>query len=365
MNEKQINKWLRKRFSPVGWTLVGYYVLMNILVSVAMLRDVIAGYLNAFIEGNDQYVPDVSALTGNAWGYIAAVAVALVILYAWKGREFWGGEVLRREKPMKPGTLLCMVCLCAGTQMVNFVWINLLELVMNCFGRSATGTLDAVSGSSDTVSMFLYASFLAPISEELIFRVSGGTGAGICGGGVFRRLVHGAPYLQQSGAGGPSEPSDGKSSGSGGVGARADDFHRIFRGGGGNSDSQPCPGPGVHPERVDRPPVPEMLLFQCRCDRSDGSDGNKHDDSAVRIMRTALSSWLTKVNPQLCRGQKNSFQRGVKQTGKKLPIIAEVVCRPHNYDNEEVSLVKEVQARPSEMLDDILMPKPRLLREKA
>ena len=78
MNEKQINKWLRKRFSPVGWTLVGYYVLMNILVSVAMLRDVIAGYLNAFIEGNDQYVPDVSALTGNAWGYIAAVAVALI-----------------------------------------------------------------------------------------------------------------------------------------------------------------------------------------------------------------------------------------------------------------------------------------------
>ena len=144
-----------------------------------------------------------------------------------------------------------------------------------------------------------------------------------------------------------------------------DDFHRIFRGGGGNSDRQPCPCPGVHPERVDRPPVPEMLLFQCRCDRSDGSDGNKHDDSAVRIMRTALSSWLTKVNPQLCRGQKNSFRRGVKQTEKKLPIIAEVVCRPHNYDNEEVSLVKEAQARPSEMLDDILMPKPRLLREKA
>lgn len=82
-------------------------------------------------------------------------------------------------------------------------------------------------------------------------------------------------------------------------------------------------------------------------------------------MRTALSSWLTKVNPQLRRGQKNSFQRGVKQTGKKLPIIAEVVCRPRNYDNEEVSLVKEAQARPSEMLDDILMPKPRLLREKA
>lgn len=58
-------------------------------------------------------------------------------------------------------------------------------------------------------------------------------------------------------------------------------------------------------------------------------------------MRTALSSWLTKVNPQLCRGQKNSFQRGVKRTGKKLPIIAEVVCRPHNYDNREAFIVKD------------------------
>ena len=170
MNEKQINKWLRKRFSPMGWTLVGYYVLMNILVSVAALKDVAAGYLNAFMNGSDQYVPDTAALAGNAWGYIVSAAVALVILYAWKGSQFWGGEVLKREKPMKPGIFLCMVCLCAGTQMVNSVWINLLELVMNCFGRSATGTLDAVSGSSDTVSMFLYASFLAPISEELIFR---------------------------------------------------------------------------------------------------------------------------------------------------------------------------------------------------
>ena len=81
-------------------------------------------------------------------------------------------------------------------------------------------------------------------------------------------------------------------------------------------------------------------------------------------MRTALSSWLTKVNPQLCRGQKNSFQRGVKQTGKKLPIIAEVVA-DHTTTIMRRSLMKEAQARPSEMLDDILMPKPRLLREKA
>lgn len=170
MNDKQINKWLRKQFGPVSWALAGYYVLMNILVSVAMLKDVAAGYLRAFAEGNFGYVPDMDALAGNAWGYIVAVAVALVILYAWKGGDFWRGEVLTREKGMKLGAFLCMLCLCVGAQMVNFFWINLLELIMNRFGRSAIGTLESVSGSSDTVSMFLYASLIAPISEELIFR---------------------------------------------------------------------------------------------------------------------------------------------------------------------------------------------------
>lgn len=170
MNDKKINKWLRKRFSPVGWALVGYHVLMTLLVSAAMLKDVIAGYLRAFVEGDFQYVPDLDALTGNAWGYILAAAAALVILYAWKGGDFWGGEVLARKNGMKPGAFLCLLCLCVGAQMVNSLWISLLELVMNCFGRSATGTLEAVSGSSDTVSMFLYAAILAPVSEELIFR---------------------------------------------------------------------------------------------------------------------------------------------------------------------------------------------------
>ena len=31
MTDKQINKWLRRRFSPCGWLLIGYYVLMNLL----------------------------------------------------------------------------------------------------------------------------------------------------------------------------------------------------------------------------------------------------------------------------------------------------------------------------------------------
>lgn len=170
MNDKKINKWLRRRFAPLGWALVGYHVIMTLLVSAAMLADEIGGYLRALAQGDFRYIPDMDALAGNGWGYILAAAAALVILYAWKGGDFWGGEVLRKEKPMRPGIFACMLCLCVGAQMVNSLWISLLEGILNRFGRSVAGILEAVSGSSDTFSMFLYAAILAPISEELIFR---------------------------------------------------------------------------------------------------------------------------------------------------------------------------------------------------
>ena len=53
---------------------------------------------------------------------------------------------------------------------MNSLWIAGLELVMNQFDRSVADVLESVSGQSDTFSMFLYASILAPVSEELIFR---------------------------------------------------------------------------------------------------------------------------------------------------------------------------------------------------
>ena len=54
--------------------------------------------------------------------------------------------------------------------MVNSLWITLLELLLNPFGKSVIPILEAVAGDTDTFSMFLYASVLAPVWEELLFR---------------------------------------------------------------------------------------------------------------------------------------------------------------------------------------------------
>lgn len=170
MEEKQINKWLRRRFSVVGWTLTVYYLILNLLVTLAVALDAVSQMLWNRALGDFRSGVDLDAIMGNAWGYLLTIAVGLVILNAWKGPDYWKSEILVKEKSMTAGTFFCILSLCIGAQMVNSLWITLLEGILNRFDKSAMDILDSVSGGSNTFSMFLYASFLAPVSEEILFR---------------------------------------------------------------------------------------------------------------------------------------------------------------------------------------------------
>jgi len=171
MTDKQINKWLRGRFSVIGLVLIGYYLLVNGLAMLAMLWEALRQLRGLIGHGRNWWLEmDVDAIASNAWGYIVAIAVLFCILHAWKGPGYWRKEVLVKEKPMKPSVFFAVLCLCLGCQMVNSFWVSGLEFLFNCFDKSLMPLLESVSGDSDSFSMFLYASILAPIAEELLFR---------------------------------------------------------------------------------------------------------------------------------------------------------------------------------------------------
>ena len=169
MEEKQINRWLRRRFTSVGWTLIAYYGIMNVLVVRAMTLESLKGFLwSAAGHFRGHFDPD--AVMNNAWGYILAIFVGAVVLYAWKGGDYWRTEIFARKRSMTAEVFLSLMCLCAGSQMVNSLWVGLLEGILNIFGKSVSGMLEGVSGSADSFSMFLYSGLLAPVAEEILFR---------------------------------------------------------------------------------------------------------------------------------------------------------------------------------------------------
>ena len=170
MTDKQINRWLRRQYSPLGWQLMEYYGLMTLLTSVTLAVDAARESLWAMVSGDFSGNLNWDKIYSNGLGYIAAILVCVSVFHAWKGNTYGKLEILAREKRMEGKTFLFFLLFCMGAQMVNSLWVTLLELLMNAFGKSVMPVLEAVAGSSDTFSMFLNASIFAPVWEELLFR---------------------------------------------------------------------------------------------------------------------------------------------------------------------------------------------------
>lgn len=170
MEEKKVNKWLRHQFSVMGWVVLLYFVLMNVVVTVTMIVDAVGQYLEGFAVGNFFPEMDLNALMNNAWGYMLTILVGIVILWAWKGTDYWKDEIFHKEAPIKASAFFALLTMVAGAQLLFTIWVSGVEAVMNQFGKSVMEMLEPVTGDSSSVSMFLYMGILGPISEELLFR---------------------------------------------------------------------------------------------------------------------------------------------------------------------------------------------------
>ncbi len=168
--EKIERKAMRKQFSTIGWVLLLVILGMNLCVYVCAILDVailtITG--NTQILSNEQALSD--RLMQNGWGYLLTIALGLLLLYLWKGKGFFRGEVWKRGRPMKPSSFLMLTSLFLGCQLLFQLIATGMEAFLNQFELSAQEALESATLTCETLSMFLYACIGAPIWEELLFR---------------------------------------------------------------------------------------------------------------------------------------------------------------------------------------------------
>lgn len=176
MNEKMQRKMLRGRFGVQGWTLLVYYLIMNICVTAAVLVQTMAQMLDLMakqgMDGFDRYLDVLlENLMGNAWGYFLAAAIGFVILIFWKGKRFVFGELWTPGRPMTLGSFWGTACILVSGQLVFQIVALIMEFVFNLFGLSVVDAMESATLSyTDSFSMFLYSSLLAPVAEEILFR---------------------------------------------------------------------------------------------------------------------------------------------------------------------------------------------------
>lgn len=170
MDEKRIRRQIRRSFHPVSWSLVVYYIIMNVAVGMVMFADMMIRMIKNIAAGGDILTDALTEAAGNGWGYILAGIVGLVILFCWKGKKFWKEQIWAKARPMTPDTFAALLVLVVGCQMVATIGGGIMELILNQFGLSAQEAMRNASPSMDTFSMWLYVAVWAPVTEELLFR---------------------------------------------------------------------------------------------------------------------------------------------------------------------------------------------------
>lgn len=169
----------RKKLTGTGAILLIYYMIMSELVTLVLTVDT-AIYAVRYVLANEitdymalfetimQHILDTA--TTNAWGYILAILVGTGILLLWKKPRYLKEQLFRWEKKMTFGTFMQLLCVFMSVQLVFSLLQMLVEWLLNLMGLSATAALEMATVQTNTVSMFLYAGFLGPIAEELLFR---------------------------------------------------------------------------------------------------------------------------------------------------------------------------------------------------
>lgn len=168
---KAMKKDLRRHLGVAGWVLVLYYIILNASVFLWMFAESLMKSARYLLAGDFEVIGQgMFEASESAGGYFLAAMIGFLILLLWKKPRFLRDEIWAKGKPIKFRAFLGILCVFLGGQFLSQLMLVAVELLLNLFGRTLAGGLEALSFDPNNFGMFLYAGLLAPVAEELLFR---------------------------------------------------------------------------------------------------------------------------------------------------------------------------------------------------
>lgn len=169
---KENRKRIKKDATHVGWGLSIYTILTILIVMIPFL---IAGvYLGVnYPDASEQdaiFTQVMEQCEASGTFSIIGVCLGTLFLFAFFRKSVTVSTLTQKGKKMNINIFLQVLCVFFSCQFFFIICDNLLEKGLNLIGYSAVADMEAASEISTTVSMFLYASIVGPIVEELIYR---------------------------------------------------------------------------------------------------------------------------------------------------------------------------------------------------
>lgn len=171
-DKKLFKKAVRKDTGRIGWGLLIYMLLSTVIVAADMINHVVGELFRSGAENvSAEMVEELLAKQmESASSTIFAVLTGLLFLWLFMGKKAPVKTMFEPKKRMTAGTFFQLLAVFMSAQTIFGFVSGLLESGLNLIGYSAMESIEAASDNASTVSMFLYASFIAPFAEEMIYR---------------------------------------------------------------------------------------------------------------------------------------------------------------------------------------------------
>lgn len=172
--QKELQKETRKNANKAGTGIIIY----NLIMTAAVFTDLIIQFLleafknPEFMNQSDEVFDSfINKAVEQAGSTIGGCILGLMFLFVYYFKSGTHRRIFTSSgKYMGIKNFLQILFVFMGTQFIVSVFSEGMEAVLNRFGYSASAAVETASGMSTTPSMFLYASFIGPIIEELVYR---------------------------------------------------------------------------------------------------------------------------------------------------------------------------------------------------
>lgn len=171
-----LNKTERRRFKDrINYMSLGLLIYTMIIFGVS-IGDVMLHYIvlrltsssaDEFLERAEQFRNSYAEFAVSA---IIGVIMGVAVLMLFFIRAVPVKEIFKLHGKMTFTKLIMLTCVLMGGQFVFLYVDEGTEWLLNQVGLSVEQAIETSTAGSTTVSMFLYAGFIGPLAEEIVYR---------------------------------------------------------------------------------------------------------------------------------------------------------------------------------------------------
>ncbi|MBP3596927.1 MAG: CPBP family intramembrane metalloprotease [Clostridia bacterium] len=168
-----VKKQVKKDVNKVVLGVIIYTIILISVIMCSVLGEIIIYSVQnpeLINMSNEELEPFFNQILEKGTSSVVGVILGTLFLTLFFRKDNIYKKIFCSKKQMSCIAFGKLFCIFMGVQLICNLGISGIETIFNLFGYTTFASIETATGVSNTISMFIYVSILAPIIEEIIYR---------------------------------------------------------------------------------------------------------------------------------------------------------------------------------------------------